>query len=158
MKPSDTIREIINVHPFFNGINPHYVHLLAECASFERFGPGQDVFRENQQADRFYLIHKGSVTLETFVPRAGSTTVQTLKAGDALGWSWLYPPYVWQFNARAVDPVEAVAFNASSLREKIDENHDFGYDFLLRLSKVMLDNLQSTRRKLVEFYVKDLVE
>ena len=121
-------------------------------------GRWQDIFREGQQADRFYIIHKGRVALETFVPRSGSTTVQTIEAGGALGWSWLYPPFQWQFSARAVEPVEAVAFGAASLREKAEENRDFGYDLLRRVGRVMLDTLQGTRRKLVEFYVRDLVE
>jgi len=157
-RKSDTVRDIIVAHPFFKNLNPHYVHLLADCALFERFGIGQDIFREGQQADRFYIIHTGRVALETFVPRSGPTTVQTVEAGGALGWSWLYPPYAWQFSARAVEPVEAVAFGAASLRENAEENHDFGYELLLRMGRVMLDTLQGTRRKLVEFYVRDLVE
>jgi len=155
---ADTVRDIIVAHPFFKDLNPHYVHLLAECASFEQFAIGQDIFLEGQQEDRFYLIHKGRVSLETFVPRTGATTLHTVNAGDALGWSWLYPPYQWQFSARALDPIEAVAFGAASLRERAAENHDFGYDLLLRMGRMMLDTLQGTRRKLVEFYVRDLVE
>lgn len=152
------VRDLIVTHPFFANLNPHYVHLLANCASFECFGPGEDIFRESQQADRFFIIQKGRVALETFVPRSGPTTVQTIDAGGALGWSWLYPPYQWQFSARALEPVEAVAFDAARLREKADENHDFGYDLLLRVGRVMLETLQGTRRKLVEYYVRDLVE
>lgn len=146
------------MHPFFRNLNPRYVNLLAECASFVQFGQEQDIFREGQTADRFFIIHKGRVALETFVPRSGATTVQTIHSGAALGWSWLYAPYQWQFSARALEPVEAVAFAAAKLREKAEENHDFGYDLLLRMGRVMLDTLQGTRRKLVEFYVRDLVE
>ena len=69
-------------------------------------GRWQDIFRKGQQADRFYIIHQGRVALETFVPRSGSTTVQTNEAGGALWWSWLYPPFQWQFSARAVQPVQ----------------------------------------------------
>lgn len=147
------VHEIILAHPFFKGINPRYVHLLTDCASFVRFGVGEDIFREGQDADRFYLLHQGRVSLDTFVPRAGSTTIQTIGPGEALGWSWLYPPYQWQFSARVVDPVQAVSFNALSLREKAEENHGFGYDLAMRVGHVMLVRLQATRRRLVEFYV-----
>jgi CRP-like cAMP-binding protein len=147
------VHEIILAHPFFKGINPRYVHLLTDCASFVRLGVGDDIFREGQDADHFYLLHKGRVSLDTFVPRVGSTTIQTIGPGEALGWSWLYPPYRWQFNARVVDPFEAVAFGAVSLREKAEENHDFGYDLAMRVGRVMLGRLQATRRRLVEFYV-----
>ena len=149
----DLVREIILAHPFFQGINPRYVHLLTDCALSVRFGVAHDIFREGQDADHFYLIHKGRVSLDTFVPRIGSTTIQTIGPGEALGWSWLYPPYRWQFNARTIDPVEAVSFGALSLREKAEENHDFGYDLAMRVGGVMLARLQATRRRLVEFYV-----
>jgi CRP-like cAMP-binding protein len=155
---SNTLHDIIVTHPFFKNLNSRYIHLLADCASFERFGQGQDIFREGQQADHLYIIHKGRVALETFVPRSGATTVQTVDAGSALGWSWLYPPYQWQFSARAIEPVEAVAFGAANLREKAEENHDFGYELITRVGRVILETLQGTRRKLVEFYVRDLVE
>jgi CRP-like cAMP-binding protein len=156
MKTLDkAIRELVTGHPFFKHLNSRYIHLLTDCAELVRFGPGEDIFREGQEADRLYLIHKGRVSLETFVPRMGATTVQTLGAGGALGWSWLYAPHRWQFSARALEPVEAIAFSAVSLREKIEENHDFGYDLLLRIGRVILERLQNTRRKLVEFYVGD---
>jgi CRP-like cAMP-binding protein len=154
----EAVRAIILGHPFFKNLNPHYLQLLVDRASLARFGPGQDIFREGGPADRFYLIHQGRVSLETFVPRSGATTVQTIDAGGALGWSWLYPPYQWQFSARAVEAVEAVAFDAVGLREQAAENHDFGYDLLLRVGRVMLETLQGTRHKLVQFYVRDLVE
>lgn len=153
-----SLQDVIVSHPFFKNLNSKHVHLLTDCAAVERFGPGQELFHEGQAADRFYIIQKGRVALETFVPRVGPTTVQTIEAGGAVGWSWLYPPYQWQFSARAVDPVEAVVFGAASLRDKAEKHHKFGYDLLLRVGRVMLETLQSARRRLVEFYVQDLVE
>lgn len=147
------VHEIILGHPFFQGINPRYIHLLTDCAALVRLGVGEDVFREGQDANHFYLLHKGRVSLDTFVPRVGATTIQTIGPGEALGWSWLYPPHRWQFSARVVDPVEAVAFDAARLRERAEENHDFGYDLAMRVGRVMLARLQATRRRLVEFYV-----
>jgi CRP/FNR family transcriptional regulator, cyclic AMP receptor protein len=150
-----SLPDIILTHRFLEGINPRYLHLLTESASFVRVGPGQDIFREGQEAEHFYLIHKGKVALETFVPREGTTTIQTLEGGEALGWSWLFAPYRWKFTARALEPCELVAFCARSLREKAEENHDFGYELLTRVSRVMLQRLQATRRRLIEFYTPE---
>ena len=44
----------------------------------------------------------GSVAIETEVPGRGAVTVETLHAGDVLGWSWLLPPYRSAFGARAL--------------------------------------------------------
>ena len=101
--------EIIAAHPFLKGLEAQYLPLFFKAATYQRFGVDSLIFREACGADHFYLIHKGAVTLESFVPGRGMTTVQTIGAGDALGWSWLFPPYLWHFSARAVEPTELVA-------------------------------------------------
>jgi CRP-like cAMP-binding protein len=142
----------IETHPFTQGIPPRYMHLLSRCALFERFGVQQPLFEENFEATRFYLIKSGRVALQTFIPSRGPTTLETLHAGDALGWSWLFAPYRWHFSAVAITPVETVSLCARTLREEIEENHDFGYEIVVRVSRVLLDRLQATRTRLLELY------
>ena len=52
-------------------------------------------------ADTFYVLRHGSVALETFVPTRGPVVIETIEAGEVLGWSWLFAPYRWHFDARA---------------------------------------------------------
>ena len=148
----DTLESTIATHPFTKDINPRFLHLLKECATFERFGIGHEIFHESFEADRFYLIHSGRVALQTFVPGTGVTTIQTIGAGEALGWSWLYPPYRWHFSAVTVDPVEAAAICAKTLRDRMEENHEFGYALTMGVGQVMLERLQATRLRLLEMY------
>jgi CRP/FNR family transcriptional regulator, cyclic AMP receptor protein len=112
------LEQIIAEHPFLSGLNQNYFHLLNECASGMRFGVQQQIFQEESNADHFYLIRAGRVALETFVPGTGVITIQTIGAGEALGWSWLFPPYRWHFSARSIDETDVVAFDARVLREK----------------------------------------
>jgi CRP/FNR family transcriptional regulator, cyclic AMP receptor protein len=86
------------------------------------------------------------------VPGKGAITIETLGAGKALGWSWLFPPYRWRFSARSVELTEAVAFSAHKLRNYAEENHDFGYELTTRVGQVILQRLQAARSQLVEFY------
>ena len=139
-------------HPFGGGLNPHYFDLLKRCATFQRFDAGQSIFQEGGNADHFYLIQKGRVTLHAFVPGRGVVTVQTLGAGDALGWSWLFPPYQWHFSAHSSDSTETIIFDAKPLRDEAEENHDFGYELTKRVSKMLLQRLQGARLLLVNFY------
>lgn len=147
-----TLEPMIAEHPFMAGLNPHFLHLFNECATFKRYGPGQEIFHEHLSADHFYLIKHGSVALETFAPGLGNITIQTIHTGDALGWSWLFPPYTWKFTARSTDASELIAFGAASLREKAEENAAFGYDLVMRVAKVLSERLQATRRQLLDFY------
>jgi CRP/FNR family cyclic AMP-dependent transcriptional regulator len=147
-----TLEQIITEHPFWKGLDPHYFSLLNECASEERFGLQQQIFQEGSDANHFYLIQAGRVALETFVPGRGVVTIQTIGAGEALGWSWLFPPYRWHFSARSIDATATVALDARALREKAQMNHDFGYDITMRVAQVMLQRLQATRMQLLDFY------
>src|ERR1041384_6936721 len=145
----DSLQKAIVEHPFFKGINPRYIHLLTDCATCVPFGAEEDIFREGELADHFYLVEKGHVDLNTFVPRNGLTRIQTLGVGEPLGWSWLFPPYEWHLSAPPIEPVEAISFDAASLRASAEENHDFGYDLAMRVGRVMLARLQTTRRRLL---------
>jgi CRP/FNR family transcriptional regulator, cyclic AMP receptor protein len=139
-------------HPFLTGINPRFIHLLEECATCLRFDADQKIFKERGDADHLYLIVTGQVAIETFVPGKGNVTIQTLGAGEAVGWSWLFPPYHWQFTARTLEPTEVIALGAAGLRERAEENRDFGHDLLMRVARVLLQRLQATRKRLVEYY------
>lgn len=152
MQTLDPLECSIVRHPFLSGLNPHYLHFFTECSAFRRFGRGQEVFHEGGEADHFYLILDGKVALETFVPGCGMVTIQTLGPGEALGWSWLFPPHQWHFTATAKEPTEAVAFDAASLRDKAEENLDFANDLVSRVARVLLQRLQGTRRQLIDLY------
>ena len=148
----ETLEELIVNHPFWAGLNPHYIDLLKNCATFQRFDVGQSILQEGGNAERFYLIQKGRVTLHAFVPGRGTITVQTVGAGDALGWSWLFPPHQWHFSAHSSDSTEVLIFDAKFLRDAAEQNHDFGYELTKRVSKMLLQRLQETRLLLVDFY------
>jgi CRP/FNR family transcriptional regulator, cyclic AMP receptor protein len=148
----EALEEMIAKHPFWNGLNPQYFPLLQERAALERYEAGQLIFQEGQEAGRFFLIQTGQVRLDAFVPGRGTVTVQTVSAGAALGWSWLFPPYQWHFSAHANEVTELMAFDAQFLRDASEANHDFGYELIKRVSSVLLQRLQETRLLLVAFY------
>ena len=96
------------------------------------------------------MIHHGKVVLEaTYVSGEGLITIQTLGAGEAIGWSWLFPPHQWQFSARAVEPTEAVVFEGNALRNKAKETPAFGYDLALRVGGIIMQQLLATRMRLL---------
>jgi CRP/FNR family transcriptional regulator, cyclic AMP receptor protein len=147
----NTLEDILAWHPFWNKLPRQYFPLLIECATVERYRSGEPIFKKGYDAERFFLIHHGKVVLEaTYVSGEGLITIQTLGAGEALGWSWLFPPHQWQFSARAVEPTEAAVFKADALRKKAKETPAFGYDLALRVGGIMLKQLQATQRRLLD--------
>lgn len=143
------VETLLAEHPFVKGLNPHQLRLLNDCAMEVNFQPGELIFREGDPANRFYLILKGNVALESHTEEHGRIPIQIVGAGEVLGWSWLFPPYYWHFDARAVEPTRALFFYGTPLREECECDHDLGYELLKRMSEVMLQRLQATRRRLL---------
>lgn len=147
-----TLDQLIQEHPFWEGLNREHLPLLSACASQMRFDAQEQIFEENAEAARFYLIESGRVALETYIPGKGPIRIQTIGAGEALGWSWLYPPYCWHFTARSLEPTETVVFDARRLRELAETNCGFGFQLAMRVGEIMLHRLQATRMQLLDFY------
>ena len=108
--------------------------------------------REGQAADLFFAIRGGSVAVETYVPSRGPITLQTLGEGEILGWSWLFPPYVYQFDARAREAVRATTFDGACLRSKCDADPALGYELMKRVARLVSSRLEATRRQLLDVY------
>jgi CRP/FNR family transcriptional regulator, cyclic AMP receptor protein len=123
------------------------------CASNVRFNPGEFIFRAGQEANHFYVVRSGRVSVETFAPQRGAITIETVGDGELLGWSWLIPPFEWHFDARALNLTRAVALDARCLRNKCDADTALGYELLKRFSQVMEQRLEATRLQLLDLYV-----
>src|SRR5689334_21802639 len=104
----ESLEAIIAGHSFFSDLEDRYVQSLTGCAANVRFDAGTYLFRESEPANHFYLIRAGRAAIEIAAPPRKPIIVQTLGAGEILGWSWLVPPYEWRFHARAVELVRAI--------------------------------------------------
>jgi CRP/FNR family cyclic AMP-dependent transcriptional regulator len=142
----------IALHPFLVGMNPAQLALLTDCAIPVHFKKGQTILREDDLANRFYLIESGKVTLESGEGFGQPVVIETIGAGDLLGWSWMFPPYVWHFSARATEPTSAIFFYGTILREYCDRDHTLGYQLFKRMTPVMLKRLQAARRKMLSVH------
>lgn len=139
----------VALHPFLAGMNHRQLALLTDCAMVVQFKKGQVIFREGDIANRFYLIETGRVILESSGAAGDPVVIDTIGAGELLGWSWIFPPYVWHFTARAVEPVTAIFFYGTILRESCERNHSLGYELFKRMGAVMIKRLQAAREKMV---------
>ena len=147
-----TMGDILREQPFFAGMAERHLDLLTGCASNARFDAGAPIIREGEGADHFWLLTHGRAAVEIFVPGRGAVTVDTIREGDILGWSWLFPPHRWRYDAHAVELVRAIAIDGRCLREKAEADHDLGYDLMRRFAAVVIDLLTATRLQLVDMY------
>jgi len=96
-----------------------HLEILGDCAMATQFAEQQVIFCEGDLANRFYLMEKGKVALESRTADGKVVLVETIGPGDALGWSWLFPPYYWHFGARALDRTEAISSMAHACARRV---------------------------------------
>ena len=149
---NQTLEGYLRAHPFLVGLAEEYIALLAGCARNARFDAGAPIVRQGAEASEFILIRHGSVTIQTPARQGGAVVIQNLSEGDVLGWSWLFPPYQWRFDAYATSVTRTLALDATCLRRKCESDSRFGYDLLKRFSAVMTQRLEASRRQLVDLY------
>ena len=148
----DTSEYVLGDQAFLKGLAPAHLMAIAECAHPVTFASGEYVFHEGDPANHFYIITYGQVSLELHVPGRGSHVIQTVGKDEVLGWSWLFPPYRWHFDGRALTMIRAIDFNGMCLRGKCDADHDLGYELMKRFAQTIMARLQATRLQLLDVY------
>jgi len=148
---ADLVRPLrVADHPFFRGLDENLVQLAASRATDHSFKAGDIILQEGKVANEFWLVFQGKVALEISSPGQPLLTIQTIGPGEALGWSWLSPPYRWRFDARAVTATRAFAINAKALRDTLEAEPEIGYRFLMRLLPVIGERLENTRGQIMD--------
>ncbi len=122
---------------------------LLDLARPVEFEPLETIFDEGGEADTLYLILTGVVALRVRRGHRTPRKIQSVQEGSVLGWSWLFPPYRWEFEAMAETPVRAIAIDARELRRQFDADPAFGYRFVARIAEVMAKRLHATRKQVI---------
>ncbi len=146
-----TISEILAEHEFFADLKPEYVELISGCGENVRYDRGHFLFNEEGAAEHFYLLNRGQVAIEISAGNQGPITLQHLGAGDILGWSWLMPPYKWQFGALALETTTALRFDAKCVRDKCEADHSLGYELMKRVNQLIAQGLMAARKQLLDY-------
>jgi len=139
-------------HPFIQALWPDHIARLASMAVEARFGAGEVIFQEGDHSSLFFLITAGNVALEVVAPGGRPVRVLTLFADDVLGWSSITEDDSKQFQARALEPVRAIAFDGARLRHACEKDYAFGFAFMRAMATVLSGRLHAVRTQLLELY------
>jgi CRP/FNR family transcriptional regulator, cyclic AMP receptor protein len=150
MNPLDLANNIA-AFPFLKGMNDRHIRVLAGCACWIHIEKGTIMFHQGETANRFYLIEEGAIQLEV-APKSVERRIVagSIGRGGVLGWSSLFPPYQWQFTARALTQIYGLFFDATVLRGHCEKDPSLGFELFKRMGKQMVTRLQSARRRVFQ--------
>src|ERR1039458_1766696 len=140
-------------HPFLKDIPTDNIRLLAEDTTAMVFKPGEMLFRRGKKANYLFLVEKGVVSVGLLKSEAGGPlTITTVGKGGNLGWSWVFAPYRWKFDAKAKTRVEVLALEGKPVMAKMGRYPLLGYGLMGQLALSLSKGLESTRHQLVRLY------
>jgi CRP-like cAMP-binding protein len=146
---TDKILEAVRGHPFAEGLTPEHCATLAGLARQTSFAKDEIIFREGDPKHEFFLLLTGRAALEMVV-QGRTLRVHTLEAGDELGWSAVLMGGGKRFQARALEPIEALAFDGYKLLDTCRADTGFGYKIMHRLLGVVSERLQAARMQVLD--------
>jgi len=147
-----TLTVYLAQHPVLMGLDPQHIAQISSYARLVQYAAGQRVFQHDTEAQEFYIVQKGKVTVEIPALQGDPLVIQTLSDDSMLGWSWMIPPYTWSFDARAAVSSSVVAVDGKRLRDACDADPKLGYELMKRFAILMAERLNAARRVAIKHY------
>lgn len=144
--------ELLEEIEILAGLTQAQRELISGCGQNVAFSDGELLMAVGDVAETFYAIRRGKVAVELSPAAGPPLVIETLEAGEVVGWSWLFEPYTTSFDVRAAGDVGAVAFDGACLRGKCDSDHELGYQLMRRFAALLSHRLQATRLRLLDVY------
>ncbi len=124
----------------FEGLSEDVLRRLLATGKSRTLQAGEYLFRLGDEASDFCVLINGKVDL-CFPMRLRSAvkdvTVESVGAGQALGWSALVKPYRFTLSARATEPSEVAGFPRRALLELFGAEPSIGYAFFTKVSEIV---------------------
>jgi CRP/FNR family transcriptional regulator, cyclic AMP receptor protein len=130
-------------HPFAKPLSEAALKVISKNAREEVFASGQVIFRAGEPANCVYLIEDGKVAVEAHEPNVPDRLVQTIGAETILGWSWLFAPFAWHLQARALERTRAIRVDGAHVLVQCEADPKIGYEIMKRVSQIIIERLHS---------------
>ena len=150
---STDVAAILQQHPFLRDLTAAQVDSIAQCGEVIEVAAGTLLAREGDIAQFFYIVLEGRFAIETGFPDRPPIILQTVDAGEVIGWSWV-DANPWLFDIRALSACSCIALRAPEINALLNQDKDLGLQIMRRLNRVMTERLRATRLQLLDLFGK----
>ena len=146
---NQSITEYLSAHEFFSEFSDDVLKFLCECSSTREIKKGQILFRQGENADKFYVVRSGRISIQMPAIMGPTLEIQTVDEDQVLGWSWLISPYQWNFQTKAEEDSELLQFDGTAILARCEQEPKFGYELLKKFAGLMSVRLNAARQKMM---------
>jgi len=134
----------------FKGLAPDEAAAFLRQCSEATHEDGANLFMEQSDATRLYLIVSGGVELrfEMQQREKADTTIATLKPGEAVGWSGVVPPYKYRLSGYCRGKTTLLEIERNTLERLFEKNYHLAYIFMRNIAMLTGQRLNQVQSKL----------
>jgi len=144
-----TTDDLKNV-PVLQGLSNKVFVKLEEIAHLQDIAEGEVIYAADTTAENVYIVKTGKVVLEADLNPGASVALASIKPGYLFGWYGMVPSTTHSMRARVVADGELIVLPGDELRMIMDEDHDFGYQFMNKMYLLIKQRLDRRTDQLIK--------
>jgi CRP-like cAMP-binding protein len=125
---------------------------LRDLAATAAYMSGDVVLHEGAAVPFLGVVESGRVALRIHVPGRGTVTIVTIEPGELIGWSAVVPPFRATSGAVALEPTRITAYEAESLRLRLDAEPALAAAVLPAVLAGVSDRLTTSWHQLLDLF------
>ena len=136
----------------FKGLAPDEANAFLRQCQEATYKDGTNLFMEESVASKLYLILNGSIELCYEMPQRenADTSIALLKAGDAVGWSVIVPPYQYRLSGYCRGETTVLEIDRTKLERLFETNYHLAYIFMRNIAMLTGERLNQVQDKLAK--------
>jgi CRP-like cAMP-binding protein len=115
---------------------------LAQIIDLLRFDRDEILFRENEPAERFYMMKSGNVLLEQRISDQVTACIGSIKPGFSFGWSAMIEDGLYSVDAVCLEPSEIYSFKRDKIQKLFGQDPELGLRMYQRLLVIVNKRLE----------------
>lgn len=149
--------ETLRRYSLFAGQSPYMLEEIAMLSNETHLKPGEWLFHEGDPALKFFMILDGAISLAMTIhldgPEERVQKMSSIGEGEMLGWSSLLRSNHYRFGAQANKETKLVEISGGGLNELLDDNPQYGYLLIRKITEVIAERLESKCTQLLSLVV-----
>jgi CRP/FNR family transcriptional regulator, cyclic AMP receptor protein len=134
--------EVLRRYTYFAGITDEGLKQIAMIADEQAIPANTRIFNEGDSANHMLIITQGEINIEFQLGSGELRIVDTMVAGDLLGWSALVEPYKMTANGTTTKSTELIRFDGIKLRQLCEKDTAVGYHLVMQIAKLLAHRLE----------------
>ena len=134
--------------PFFDGLTPEAMALIANATREESHATGTRIFQYGDPGDKLFIILDGKVRISREVAGMGEEALAVLGPGEVFGEMALLDESPRSADARVHDRCRMLVITKESFDELLFLYKDLAYEVLWNCVRILSTRLRETNEKL----------